>query len=238
MSRIRDIRAYLSIENPPIPPFTKGGSRGDYGFTLLELIISISIIGIIVLIIVSAMRLGYRSVNAGEKKAEYLERIRTSLNIIDSQIQSEIPLIFDEDGVKKIYFKGERDSIQFSTNYSIWGGQKGYVIVAYRIESDDHGKQNLYASENVIGISENREVRLLVPLDKIFFEYFYKDPTEEQGKWVERWTDETRIPEKIRVNLIDGTRDFSIIIPMRSRKFLTQLSSGQGGKFVGPFGGQ
>ncbi len=38
------------------------------------------------------MRLGYRSLDKGEKKAEALERFRVSLNLMDAQIQSGIPL--------------------------------------------------------------------------------------------------------------------------------------------------
>ena len=65
------------------------------GFTLLELIISITLLGIIVLVTVGAMRLGSRSVDSGEKRIASLERIKSSLNIIESQIQSEVPLTYD-----------------------------------------------------------------------------------------------------------------------------------------------
>src|SRR4030042_4056974 len=127
--------------------------------------------------------------------------------------------------------------MQFSTNYSIWGGEKGYVIVTYKVESGDYGKQALYASENIVGIEEERETKLLDAFDGIYFEYFYKDPTEEEGKWVEQWTDDVYIPEKVKLHLIEGTRDFSMIIPFRTRESITQISSGSsGGKFLGPFG--
>ncbi|OHE57200.1 MAG: hypothetical protein A2Z47_00455 [Thermodesulfovibrio sp. RBG_19FT_COMBO_42_12] len=202
----------------------------SYGFTLLELIISIGIVGIIILITAGAMRLGARSIASGEKKIESLERIRTSLNIIDSQIQSEIPLTYyDEDGVRKYYFKGEREFMQFSTNYSIWGGEKGYVIVTYKVESGDYGKQALYASENIVGIEEERETKLLDTFDGIYFEYFYKDPTEEEGEWVEQWTDDVNTPEKVRLHLVEGTRDLTMIIPFRTRGSLIQTTSGSTG---------
>jgi len=200
------------------------------GFTILELTISISLIGLIVLIMVGAMRLGSRSIDSGEKKIESLERTRSSLNILDSQIQSQIPLTYDAEGIKKYYFVGDRELLQFATNYSIWGGQKGYVVVTYKIYSDNSGKQILYASENVIGLDNNREVRLSGTFDKIYFEYFYKDPTEEEGKWIEQWADDVNIPEKVRVHLVEGTRDLSLIIPMRVRGSLPQktlFSKGQ-----------
>jgi prepilin-type N-terminal cleavage/methylation domain-containing protein len=214
----------LTMTNPPIPPFTKRGLRGDHGFTLLELMISIVILGIIIVIIVGAMRLGFRSVDAGEKKIESLERMRASLDIIESQIQSQIPLTYDEEGVRKYYFSGEKESLQFSTNYSIWGGQKGYVIVTYWVSSKGNEKPVLYASENIVGIEDRREVKLLDAFDNIYFEYFYRDPTEEVGNWVEQWKDSSAIPEKIKVHLVTGEKDLSMIIPVRIKMSMTQTS--------------
>ncbi len=225
-----------NYKSPTHPPLTKGGRgrgkvvlRWDCGFTLLELIISIGILGIIILITAGAMRLGARSIASGEKKIESLERIRTSLNIIDSQIQSEIPLTYDEEGVRKYYFKGEREFMQFPTNYSIWGGEKGYVIVTYKVESGDYGKQALFASENIVGIEDGRETKLLDAFDGIYFEYFYKDPTEEEGEWIEQWTDDVNTPEKVRLHLIEGTKDLSMTIPFRTRGSLTQIPLGSTG---------
>lgn len=212
------------------------------GFTILELTISISLIAIIVLILIGAMRLGTRSIDSGEKRIESLERTRSSLSILDSQIQSQIPLTYDDEGTKKHFFIGQREFMQFTTNYSIWGGQKGYVIAAYRIDSDKSGKQALYASENVIGLNDNREVKLSNTFDTIYFEYFYKDPTEEEGRWIEQWTDDANIPKKVRIHLIEGTKDLSMIIPMRvsGSPSLSQviLSSSGAKKFIGPSGGQ
>jgi general secretion pathway protein J len=199
------------------------------GFTLLELMISLVMIGVIALIITGAMRLGVRAVNTGEKKIDYLERTRTSFNIIDSQIQSQIPLSYEVDGEKRYYFQGDKGSLQFPTNYSIWGGQKGYVIVRYKVESDDTGKQFLSVSENIIGMKNNRESSLFSAVDAIRFEYFFKDPTEEKGKWVDTWTDSANIPEKIKLHLTYGKKDISLIIPMRTVGSLSQTPPGRAG---------
>lgn len=189
------------------------GNKG--GFTLLELMLSMAIIGIIALIITGALRLGFRSIDRGEKRIEYLERVRTSLNIIDSQIQSVVPLTFDDNGEKKSYFKGGGDTLQFSTNYSIWGGRKGFVVVSYRVETDTQGRRTLYANEHIVGMEAKREATLFEAFDSIGFEYFFKDPTEEHGKWVEQWTDDVMMPESIRINLVKGTKNFSRIVPVR-----------------------
>ncbi|MBI5074881.1 MAG: prepilin-type N-terminal cleavage/methylation domain-containing protein [Nitrospirae bacterium] len=192
------------------------------GFTLLELLISLVMIGAIALIATGAMRLGLRTVSAGEKRIDHLERIRASFTIIDSQIQSQIPLSYEEQGERKYYFQGNRGSLQLATNYSLWGGQKGYVLVRYKVESDDTGKQLLSISENIIGMTGNRESKLFRSADAIHFEYFFKDPTEEEGRWVEAWTDMANIPGKIKLHLLYGEKDISMIIPLRTAGTLSQ----------------
>lgn len=200
------------------------------GFTLLELMISIALIGVIVLILTGAMRLGFRSVDAGEKRIETLERMRVSLNTLDAQIQSQIPITYvDEDGSTKYYFKGEATEMVFTTNYSLWNGQMGYVLVHYSVVPDGFGKQSLMISENTVGMAAAREAKLFESYDRISFEYFYKAPTDEQGSWVQQWSDDADIPEKVRMSLVRGTEDLSMIIPMRARGTLSQQPSSVAG---------
>lgn len=206
----------------------------DRGFTLLELMISIVLLSVIILIIFSAARLGFRSISTGEKKIETLERNRASLNIINAQVQSMTPLTYNDPNAKNPkpnYFKGEGGLMQFSTNYSIWEGQRGYVVVSYRIETDSNGKQTLYATENTVGVEDHKETKLLEALDKLSFEYFYKGPTDEKGGWIEEWTDDTAIPAKIRLNLIIGKSDVSMIVPMWANMSATQAAAGLFGRF-------
>jgi type II secretory pathway pseudopilin PulG len=204
------------------------------GFTLLELTISITMIGFIVLIIVGALRLGFRSVESGEKKIETLERIRSSINIINSQIQSQIPLKYTEEAEERYYFKGKNEFMQFATNYSIWGGEKGYVIATYRSEPGDNGKQTLFASESIIGMDLQRETKLFDTFDRVYFEYFYIDPVEQQGYWVKQLPDEDIIPEKVKLHLVDGSKELVMVIPVRVNGSPVEVF-GASERLFGPF---
>jgi general secretion pathway protein J len=185
------------------------------GFTLLELIISITLVAIIVLIVAGAASLGYRSFSSGERKLNLVERLRSTLTIVDAQIQSGVPLTLEDGGVKQYYFVGEQNALKFSTNYSIWGGQRGYVIVAYRVEADERGKKTLFASEYKVGMENQRETKLLEGFDDIAFDYFKEDATEEVGEWVSQWADEEMMPSRIRLNLVKGSTALSYIMPVR-----------------------
>lgn len=232
MTSHANIRTTNCAVNGRIPSETKAGRWKTYfriqnpsrGFTLLELLISIVMIGVIALIVSGAMRLGLRTVSAGEKKIDNFERIRASFSAIDSQIQSQIPLSYEDQGEKRYYFQGDKGFLQLATNYSIWGGQKGYVIVTYKVMSDNTGKQFLSVSENFIGMTVNRESELFSSSDEIDFEYFYKDPTEEHGRWIETWTDTANIPIKVKLHLLYREKDISMIIPLRTAGTLSQTT--------------
>ena len=178
--------------------------------------ISIVLMVTILLIVSGAIRLGYRSIDRGEKKVEYLERFRSSLAIIYAQIQSEVPLASREGITRRYYFAGATDSLRMATNYSIWGGQKGHVIVEYRVKTDDNGTRSLVASENMVGTEKRNETLLLRGFDGIFFEYFFKDATSSEGRWVDAWSVDTKLPGKIRLRLVQGRKEVSMIIPMRA----------------------
>lgn len=188
---------------------------GSRGFTLLELMIAIAITAIIVVIVAGAMKLAIKSVDRGEKRINALERMRTSINIIEAQIQSMTGLTYDDNGEKKRYFDAGGNSLKFSTDYSIWGGQKGYTVVSYTIESGNDGRQTMKATETIAGMSNAMETPLLGAFDKIYFEYFYKGPTDEKGKWTDEWTDDVNIPDKMKLHLVSGQNDFALIIPVR-----------------------
>lgn len=187
---------------------TRSGNRG---FTLLELMISILLLAVIVSIAGLAMRLACRSVSAGETKIERLERFRSSLSIIEAQLQSRIPLVFIVDSNRQSSFSGDRATLQFATNHSIWNGRQGYVLVKYQVESDKNGKKFLRAAERIIGVEKPNETILFNNLDDISFEYFFKDVTGE-GKWLEGVPQELVFPEKTRVNMVYEAKKYSFVI--------------------------
>jgi prepilin-type N-terminal cleavage/methylation domain-containing protein len=199
------------------PPDVYRGLKKQRGFTLLELLISMTLFLLVMVILGGALRLGFRSISAGEKRMDVLERFRSSFGIITNQLQSSVPLTYDEDGAKKYYLKGDAANLKFATSQSIWGGERGCVIVSYRLESGDEGKWILYASERSVGMEESQEIKLFDDLKALSFSYFGRDATEEDGKWTEEWSDNTRYPEQVKVNLSRDHGEGKLIVPLYAR---------------------
>jgi prepilin-type N-terminal cleavage/methylation domain-containing protein len=195
---------------------------GKKGFTLLELLISILVIALLSVVVGGALSVAYRSVEKGERKIESSERMKATLALIDAQVQSAIlvSLAGDEDG--EYAFKGNEESFTFASNYSLWGSDRGYVQVTYRIETEPGGRKSLFLTENTIGIENEREVLLLKGIDKIRFEFLQSGLTESEGGWVSEWDDETTVPSKIRLEIVRGNRQISRVMSIRMQEPNTQ----------------
>ncbi len=187
------------------------------GFTLLELLIAIVLLATMASIVTGAVGLGHRSVERGERRIEQLERFRSSLRILEGQIASFLPVSFKKEGVKQFYLQGKQDSLRFATNYSIWGGPKGFVMVEYTVVTDDDLTKSLYASESLAGADRRRETRLLQGFSDISFDYFSKDTGQEGGSWMGEWNDVKNPPQKVRVRLIWGRNETVLIVPLRAQ---------------------
>ena len=185
------------------------------GFTLLELLISLAMIGLIVLIVTGAMRLSIRSVTSGEKRINQLERLRTTVGLIDSQVQSIFPFATAPDGTLKGSVKGGSDVLSIATNYSLWKGQAGYVQADYTVAEGTDGKRSLNLSEHTVGVEDTHEAELLSGFDELSFSYYSESAVESESGWRDDWTDEAAFPDKIRLVLKKGGRDMSITMPLR-----------------------
>jgi general secretion pathway protein J len=188
-----------------------------HGFTLLELLIAMTLLVLIVTITMGALRLASRSVETGERRMAEQERFRTVTTLIDAQVQSHLPLTREEGGSKVYYFRGDSKTLRLATSCSLWGGKRGCVVVDYRIESGKGGKQTLHAQEQIQGCEEKREVMLFPDATAISFEYYHTEPDEAIGRWSEQWSDATLIPEKIRLRIAFDAKESFFLFPVRAQ---------------------
>ncbi len=193
------------------------------GFTLLEVLISITLISLIVVIMAGALRLSYRSIDRGEARSAYLERLKATFSLVDNQFQSAIPLARQDDEAGRFFFEGSSDRVEFASNHSLTSGRHGYAVVRYTARRADNGTVAFYVEENTVGLQNKQEIRLIEGLSDIRFEYYRKesDAEEAEGEWVETWTDELLFPRKIRVTLIFPDQKIVLTVPVRANRVKT-----------------
>jgi prepilin-type N-terminal cleavage/methylation domain-containing protein len=182
------------------------------GFTLLELLISITMLALITGIMGWTLNMAHRTLDKGERKIHYLEREKISYSLVESQILSLFPYQYDDEGEKKLFFFGGKDKLMFASNYSLWRGTRGNTFVTYDIQTNEKGKQFLQITEQIIGLETKDETILFDDCTSINFEYFLKNAFEE-GKWVDQWpADEKGLPDKIKINIAYNIKKIALMV--------------------------
>ena len=78
------------IENPPIPPFTKGGLGGIRGFTLLEVLVAIALLGIAITVVLQLFSANLRAIAASEDYVSAIIKAEAKMrDVLDDQDISE-----------------------------------------------------------------------------------------------------------------------------------------------------
>jgi len=89
--------------------------RGERGFTLIEVVLALSILAVMVTILFGSFRVGLRAWQRGEARAETLQHARSMTRFVEGALEGIAPYRarLDKDGPVLIAFKGERDRISF-----------------------------------------------------------------------------------------------------------------------------
>ncbi|MBW2610528.1 MAG: prepilin-type N-terminal cleavage/methylation domain-containing protein [Deltaproteobacteria bacterium] len=191
------------------------------GFTLLELLISLTIIGLILVLVFGALRIGARAWEKGEKDVEIHQRQRVVLDNIKRQIASTcLREIKDEAkkgaGKKRIFFRGDSEGMEFMSYLPmVPTTRSGMVYVKYVVDEEDGGKKMrlmlfekdivFIEKEEDIGDPDEADFFELIPgAENIEFAYM-KGPEDKDAdpEWQDAWDpdSDTGIPLAIKITL-------------------------------------
>lgn len=176
------------------------------GFTLIELMISMTILGLVVVIIAQSFWLGHRSWQKGEKVVLGELHLRTVIDLISKQLHSAYPLVTKEEGEEILRFSGDSEEISFVTSLPVGYRQKeGLFHISYILKDEplQGGKvlvvdQRPIYEKNSFDIDRDEQSIILLP-DLVDASWAYS----EDGEWLDEWNEETKktTPERVKLTL-------------------------------------
>lgn len=100
------------------------------GFTLIEVLVSVTMMAVVATVVVSAMRSGMSMWDKGTAHIETLRHSRTVLDVLDDQIRGALPITYTVRGdqqqpVMLVAFEGTRTGLRFITRTSFKDGPDG-----------------------------------------------------------------------------------------------------------------
>jgi len=208
--------------------------RLDLGSTLIELLISITLVGVILVIIMGAFRIGIRAWEAGERDVENFQRQQIVLSLLKRQLASvcwrPIPL----EGEEPFVFEGEADVLDFvSTAAIVPGKDLGSVRVTYRVvrgEVQDRVSLEMAERNFLTGgmtqpiemLDDDRIHPLLTDVYDIEFQYLPEPVDGAESQWQPDWTEAATagLPAAVKcvVQMDEETPAMAVIARVLSRE--------------------
>ncbi len=177
------------------------------GFTLLELLISLTLLAMMLAMAYSAFATATQMVPRGEEAAKRSARLRMATALLTRQVRSLVDYPAETDEQVHPYFEGRPDSFSFITSSpQLGGGGDGLGWVTYSTDGKSLriAERLIFSRGNLSGVDGEPEAaaELLSGLDGVKFQYLRLDGFDNE--WLAEWDalEEQGLPGAIKVELM------------------------------------
>ena len=198
------------------------------GFTLLELVISLSILAMIAGSVAAGIRLAAGSIERGEAVTRDAARLRAAVGIVERTLLSADPLPIPVGDNTTTYFVGEEKSVRFLTAgapTAAHGGGLRLLSFFERTGGDGNGiamaTANPFRPDGAERWEGTETPRILVPgAGELVFSYSAGPTKEGKWEWVSSWDlkETGRLPAAVRVEFSvpssSGPRKTAFVVPV------------------------
>ena len=175
--------------------FNKQKRRREKGFTLLEVLLAMTILSLIAVIIGVSLKLGIRAWERGESDADDSQKLRYIVERLSQQIRSAYPYQMLIDGEKAIAFKGKSDSVFFVTS-SVKSSEGGLKWISYFVEEGSlMAREGMLPDKQVMEKITKEGKDLDIDASGLKFEYF----SSKDKDWKESWDSKTELPGAMKI---------------------------------------
>ena len=202
--------------------------RAPNGFTLVEVVLALTIFALISTLLYAAFSLGHRAVEKSQRSFEKNQQLRSVDNLLGSYIRSAYPYRASPQG-PPILFAGEQDKLTFVSSFSLAMGGRGMAKVRVFWEGVEKrsGVLRLEEETPVRVQSEEEDERqeglrnaIVVREGVKEFRMSYLDPQGDEAKWEERWDakEKNTLPRAVRLDYrTEEGRDVRWVFPVMLR---------------------
>lgn len=180
------------------------GQKKRHGFTLLEVMLAMSLLSVMVVLLFASLRIAAESWDAGENKIAQVNEKAVVYHFFKRHLLTALPL-WDEfsSDERRFSFIGERDRLQFVSVFPASAGRKGLHIFEVGPDKREQGVITVKLTP-FYPTAENEEweaeeVVLLEHVDDFEITYFGQDPDE--GGWMDVWQDKEVLPQLIKIKI-------------------------------------
>lgn len=186
--------------------------RGVRGFTLLELIIALSLLALMAAVLAGSVSLSARSWDGGEAKAADVAEMRQAQEFLRGQMVALYPQRIRKAVDLPLMFAGEREEILYAAALPPRVIEGGVYFFRLSLSRGDNGA-GLLVLERVVpepdaaalpGFDKAERSILARGIAELRIGYFGRDPgaaVTDEPRWRDRWEDTQRLPDLVRIEV-------------------------------------
>jgi len=186
------------------------GGRRSAGFTLVELLLAITLMSILLGLTYSGLRAATRSSQRGEQLLAAGGELRAAHQFIRRQLNQMLPLSFAETAdanAQRIVFEGDASHIKYVAPMPGYLGTGGPQVQVVEVANDGEGGFVVQFSHALLqGFTDDRlldrdPVLLLEGVKSAGFEFLGKDEEGELTDWSSSWDKPEQLPVAVRLDV-------------------------------------
>jgi general secretion pathway protein J len=198
----------------------------ERGFTLLELVVAMTLLGFILVLLFGGLRLGSQSWDAAEQRLAAASQLGVAQDFVRRELSQIYPLRWKPLPEQPVAFVGEPHAIRFAGPVPSRLGLSGINFIVLEAAQVDDEQQLVMRSgppkpdaQDFSQLEDADKVVLAEDVDEVTFSYFGAEDEEAEPTWREEWLQPQKLPTLIRLRLTlkDGTQWPEIVVaPMIS----------------------
>lgn len=182
--------------------------RATQGFTLLEVLVSMTIFSLVIVVLYAGYRLGMRSWESGERIHAAVSELRLAGSFIRRHAGQAFPLAISRSNAWHLWFEGNSRRVVFITAMPTYLGEGGMYEMTLSIEEQEDGDAVMVsrrllhpdAKPGQPGV-DDRPRLLAGDLEGAKFDFFGATRPDSEASWHGRWEGRQRLPNLVRLRL-------------------------------------
>ena len=192
------------------------------GFTLLELLVALTLLGAMLILIYSALNIGLRAWDTGEKRVTQASHQRVVQSFLRRELSQVFPVRWRGIPESKIAFEGGKDEIKFVSMLTLGaavregGLQWGHLYVADDAAPGGERRRTLFIKRSGFnlqakdwdGLDAAKPIALIEGVKSFEIGYYGAENDTAEAQWTSEWTSALRMPQLIKITVqVDNGRD-------------------------------
>jgi general secretion pathway protein J len=191
--------------------------RSETGFTLLEMIIAVTLVAMMALGLWAIFRISIRSWSRGTTFIDTNQHHRSLMDLVRKQLASTFGIFAPGDSengyAPNLIYSGAEDSLRFiSINSLHFQESPGLTLVQYEVNRDSSGdfalieKESRYLGQQPdpeIFVGQSKPTTIFSNLTSCIFEYFDPGSGDMPSQWVRDWDGQSlrRLPAAVSITM-------------------------------------